>query len=733
MNNYGMGNRSFGLRSIQKCSLFLRNSSLLIPLFLSRNFFNSGIDDRRVQRLRRSGMTFNKPRGRDTLSCSFHARIRLQPLTGITDLYNPSSSAILEGSDSVEGTQMTGRLPARTFPLTPDPWSSTGNLVRLRHAAEGDSRSQKIIKARAIEEKLARKRANRHIAVVDLLPSSGMCFKATQHVTQMLNSSFGNSEPSSAESCYVEQPSQPSENAFPAASADSRGGQCLQSDSLRDVLGDSNYAKLSKVATLSSSFSSPGAGTITHTINFFPPPIFFPQPHPQYYVSFRKDVAQKRSHHEEQRGATGRCVSRDEAPKYSSVAPSSSSFGGRENLSSSVERVDFELPAWSINRNPHYLGKLAGNVISRNHVSQEISSAREGSKNSDVGDNKEAHLRTKGEGEDPREGIDSLPSAINSRNFIPLSLNLLPTTQRHNLQKSCDATLLPVCWTRQVRKANPNNSEAVPEKETVSEHFYLISCIEPSIEKREYGREEAQVEMITAYRNILLECAEVLQHQSHENYPEAEAGRWESLSQKHCAKTQAKQKESSMQEKIDILRVPALCVDPEYCEFHNDNERKSDEHVSFFHHEIGKLNHEALLKGFHRLPVEYKESLLCNPAFVVELFVPLPWFEHFAKAFHSEAWEVPSSTLRPARTALYPGLAPPLSLLAMDGWLGKRPELEAAGSSKGNFLLKGPFYQLDGKPVEQKEVWTDIRVFGSKDEENERIKKEQESFGSTKK
>lgn len=282
-----------------------------------------------------------------------------------------------------------------------------------------------------------------------------------------------------------------------------------------------------------------------------------------------------------------------------------------------------------------------------------------------------------------------------------IQLHLLGTPQRRDLQRSGDATQFPLCLARGVKSERAGGLHT----------FHLIPVLEPWIEVPEFGREEVQVEMIATYRNILLECAE-LQLPSDPlsadqlSASESKGFRFLPTDQKRCGA-------------VDVLRVPALCLDQWQ---HEQGPSRSQ-----WAHEIGKLNQQALIKAFHRLPVELKEKLLQNPIFTVELYVPPVLLPVFTQAFLEEAWETPDSTLRPARTALYPGLAPPPSLLSLDGWVGKREELKEAVATKGRSLLSGPTYQLSGEPVVEKEVWTEIRVFGSREEEAKRLARERET------
>lgn len=658
-------------------------------------------------------------------------------------------SGMLESQKEIHGSPIVSTENDFFYSSTVDPWSSTGNAVRLRHAAEGDVRSQKIITARAKEEEVAKGKNDRHIAVVDLLPSTGIRLQVTSSIPISTNSSADTSISSSRQECEKTPPVTHMEMVSPSVSPTST---VVQECSLRDVVNSSTYTTLFKVATLSLPSAIPGANAITHTVSFFPPPIFFPQPHPLYYFSFKPQTYPK-NYSNNTKSTASRFIHQDSSTTPSTSGNScsffSSFFSTLKKGCSPLERIQFELPTWSMEDDFSNVGAQKSNSLSLSDNCKESSNGKEIMVANAQSEQEELCKWSQGRCVEPPAKNSSLPTTLRSDRLHPFSFNLFSAAQRRHLQKNGDAILLPVCWTRNRTNAATSTSKEAVKDESLSEHFYLIPCVEPLIEKPEYGREEAQVEMITAYRNILQECAELLQYEKEEDDPVLDENVDSVIERDCCNADQSKESESSLfsssdriedpasrikrrtvstKRRIDILRVPALCVSPSHRRLEDDDWTQDKERTSLFQHEIGKLNYEALLKGFHRLAPECKEALLSNPNFSVELFVPVPLFNHFVKVFSSEAWEVSSSTLRPARTSLYPGLAPPPSLRAMDGWVGKRPELEAGEAKEGKFLLKGPFYQLDGKPIEAKEVWTEIKVFGSAEEEKERLQNEKQTY-----
>lgn len=282
-----------------------------------------------------------------------------------------------------------------------------------------------------------------------------------------------------------------------------------------------------------------------------------------------------------------------------------------------------------------------------------------------------------------------------------------PSDNRRHLQQNGDTTLLRG---KVVRKATlhlppdaPPSSAAAEQSISIQQYFYTALCIDPVIDVARFHREEAQVEMISAYRNIFYEAAELCSFTNSST---------SSGSLRHLLQGDSSSSSSSSSGEggvADIIRIPALSC-------YSCGPR--------FSHEIAKLNQQAVIKGFHRLSNEAKEVLVMNRSFSVELFVPPLLLEQFETTFLEEPWEVPVSSMNPGRTALYPGLAPPSSLLQYDGWVGKRPELFEAVHTKGASLLRGPKLNLDGSVVEEQEVFSQLRLFGAEKEQAARLQGE---------
>lgn len=188
--------------------------------------------------------------------------------------------------------------------------------------------------------------------------------------------------------------------------------------------------------------------------------------------------------------------------------------------------------------------------------------------------------------------------------------------------------------------------------------WYLTLLLEPFIDVPVYRREEAHVELITAYRNVFYEFAE-------------------------------------MESRVGILRCPAISVG-----------------TTQFSTEIAKMNQQSVIKGFHRVSAELKEVLMERPHFTVELYIPRPLLAQFQTVFLEDAWDTPESIISPGRVALYPGLAPPKQLLELDGWVGKRPELIAAIQSEGKSLNDTP-KTLGGVEVEEVDAYSSVNVTAS--------------------
>lgn len=260
---------------------------------------------------------------------------------------------------------------------------------------------------------------------------------------------------------------------------------------------------------------------------------------------------------------------------------------------------------------------------------------------------------------------------------------------RAQLRQYADTTVLRGSFTRDPR-TSPATSEVGQRGEAddnCSAEFFLSVCADPYLDHMRFRREEAQVELISGYRNILYEAAEL-----------------------GTSSSGAKGRSSPSNGGVaDVVRIPALAC-------YSCGPRLLSG--------IAKLSQQSLLKGFHRLGNDAKEALLSNRRFTVELFTPSSLHEEFVKAFAEEAWEVPASVLQPGRRALYPGLAPPRTLLTYDGWTGKRRELIDAVETAGLSLLRGPQYGIDGREITEQEVHTQIRMFGSREAERKRLAEE---------
>lgn len=294
----------------------------------------------------------------------------------------------------------------------------------------------------------------------------------------------------------------------------------------------------------------------------------------------------------------------------------------------------------------------------------------------------------------PWEGQQS-PTALDSRAEAPgpaspsqkETRRFFASSNRRQLRQNGDTTLFPAylkkCFERH------------PQQQRVQ--FFLSLMVDPLIDLERFRREEAQVEMLSGYRNLFYEAVELPAEEPSATGP---------------AGLHRVRRTSTRGRVADVVRVPALSV-------YSCGPR--------FFHEIGKLNQQSIIKGFHRVSNEAKEQLLLNTDFTVELYVPPPLLKRFERAFKEEAWETPQSTLNPGRTALYPGLAPPRSLLAYDGWIGKRPELIEAIETEGKSLMKGRKLGLDGREIQEQEVFSSIRVYGSREEEAQMLAREQQT------
>ena len=171
----------------------------------------------------------------------------------------------------------------------------------------------------------------------------------------------------------------------------------------------------------------------------------------------------------------------------------------------------------------------------------------------------------------------------------------------------------------------------------------VVTCVEPVLDVDCFEREEAEVEMIGAFRNILMHLAE------------------DSVA--------------------TTLHIPALCVDT--C---GDRMRP----------QVPKLNQAALLKGFHRLSNPMKDILQLRKGLSVEVLVPTSLWSNFTDVFSEEPWATPESVFSVPKQSFYPSLPPPTTLIHAEGWIGNRPELVEAIETKGKSLLEKPIYTLEG-------------------------------------
>lgn len=171
-----------------------------------------------------------------------------------------------------------------------------------------------------------------------------------------------------------------------------------------------------------------------------------------------------------------------------------------------------------------------------------------------------------------------------------------------------------------------------------------ILVVEPDTRHKQFRREETQVELMTAYRNVLYEVAE-----------------WH---------TQAPSRVGAFERPRDAqriathtLRIPALSL--QSCGTNVVGE-------------IAKLNQQALVKGFHRCAPHVKEWYALQEQLRVEIYVPAAYMRDFVRAFGEEPWPHPESIWDPGRLTLYPGMPVPDGLLQYEGWTGKRGEILAA-------------------------------------------------------
>jgi hypothetical protein len=210
----------------------------------------------------------------------------------------------------------------------------------------------------------------------------------------------------------------------------------------------------------------------------------------------------------------------------------------------------------------------------------------------------------------------------------------------------------------------------------------MVLVVDPNLNQDQYRNEEAQVELITAYRNILSEVAEYNDPRSH----------------RRLCRQIRDENGGRADTPVSVLRIPALSLYSSGPQFEGA---------------MGKLSQQSVIKAFHRLSQEAKETLIKDANFKVELYIPGQWYGEFQKAFSSEAWATPESILMPGRLNLYPGLAPPEQLLQYEGWVGKRPELLEAVQTRGKSLTTGTLKGTDGHTIECCDVHTLTDVFST--------------------
>lgn len=198
----------------------------------------------------------------------------------------------------------------------------------------------------------------------------------------------------------------------------------------------------------------------------------------------------------------------------------------------------------------------------------------------------------------------------------------------------------------------------------------VITCVEPVLDVDCFEREEAEVEMMSAFRNILIHVAE--------------------------------------DTTATTVHIPALCLDTA-----GDRLR----------HLVPKLNQSALLKGFHRLSGPMKDTLQLREGLSVELLVPKGMWDTFTGVFAEEPWEAPT-TLFSVPKPYYPQLPPPTTLLNAEGWIGKRPELVEAVETRGRSLLEKPIYTLEGTLDKPESVLETVQLYEGNSSLANRLKNE---------
>ena len=171
---------------------------------------------------------------------------------------------------------------------------------------------------------------------------------------------------------------------------------------------------------------------------------------------------------------------------------------------------------------------------------------------------------------------------------------------------------------------------------------HVIQVVEPDIRPYHMMRMEAQVELVTAFRNILMEFFEICCP------PDATGGAGAAIRQTP---------------RFHTLRIPALSLSL---------------HDGKFALDIEKMHQQALIQAFHRCSLDVKDWFAVHPQLRVELHVPQPLLAGFERAFADEAWETPRSAVLPPKPHMYHGLPMPPQLIAnAPGFIGGRKEIEA--------------------------------------------------------
>jgi hypothetical protein len=268
--------------------------------------------------------------------------------------------------------------------------------------------------------------------------------------------------------------------------------------------------------------------------------------------------------------------------------------------------------------------------------------------------------------------------------------------------------------------------EGVPlSKEGSRDADLLVMVVNPVLDNVAYQRSEAEIEMITAYRNILAEITDWSMGVPLPYEAAALAGR-------RAAYTHRR--------RLTTLRVPVLCADTESPGLKG---------------QLAKMTQVAIIKAFQRIAPRSKEHLLFaasaplsskNSAaireeaasvsevdgadFRVELFVPPHLLTEYQQAFLTDAWAPMTSVFMAPRLDMYSGTPPPEQLAEYDGWVGKRPELLEAIRTKGK-SLEGVQYALDGSVIEPLDVMANINPFRKGEVARQIAAAEEATSGST--